>query len=96
MEEVLECRKSYNCLLKKTLEDQKNHTSLLISTCSEQNFTIHGSCWCREYDDNFDYENNGGKDLIQWLRDVKIDEQSIKKVSFIEDIKRIIIFLYFL
>lgn len=83
--EVLECQKAYNSLLKKTLEDQKDQVALLKSA-TEQNITIRvNRCkGCRDYTD-FDCENDPenndcNKDLIEWLRNVGIDEHSIKKV----------------
>lgn len=87
LREVLECQKSYNNLLKKTLEDQKDQVALLRST-AEQNIAIcTDRCSAyRDYSD-FDYENGSetndcSKELIEWLRDVGIDEQSIKKVRW--------------
>lgn len=83
--EVLECQKSYNSLLKKTLEDQRDQAALLKLT-AEQNIAIRvDRCsGCRDYSD-FDYVNGAensdcSKDLIEWLRSVGIDENSIKKV----------------
>lgn len=73
------------------VEDQKDLMALLKWT-AEQNATIRGdycgsacrNC-CREFKD-FDYENSANgcssKDLIEWLRDIGIDEHSIKIVSF--------------
>lgn len=80
MEEVLECQNAYNILLKKMQEDQKNHLSVLQSL-AEQNVAMRcRDCYCLEYG-NFDYENSlNAKDLIEWLRKVGIDEDSIKKV----------------
>lgn len=61
------------------LEDQKDQMALL-KTIVEQNIAIHG---CRFQDFiNFDYENrSNAKDLIEWLREIDIDENSIKKVA---------------
>jgi len=72
------------------VEDQKDLMSLLKWTV-EQNAAIRGDYCCssclncsREFKD-FDYENSADgrfKDLIKWLRDIGIDEHSIKIVSF--------------
>lgn len=79
-EELLECQKLYNNLLKKTLEDLKDQTVLLKSMV-EQNIAIRCNC-CLEYT-HFDYEKSpNAKDLIEWLRGIDIDEHSIKKVNF--------------
>jgi hypothetical protein len=85
LREVLECQKSYNSLLKKTLEDQKDQVALFKSAI-EHNIAICINCCkgCRNYID-FDCENGSenndcDKDLIEWLRNVGIDEHSIKKV----------------
>lgn len=80
MEEVLECQNSFNSLLKKMQEDQKNHMSMLQSMV-EQNVAIHcGNCYYQEYS-NFDYKNSpNAKGLVEWLSKVGIDEYSIKKV----------------
>ncbi|XP_026821613.1 mitogen-activated protein kinase kinase kinase 15 isoform X3 [Rhopalosiphum maidis] len=83
LEEVLECQ---NGFLKKMVEDQKDLMALLKWT-AEQNAAICGdfcctpcrNC-CREFKD-FNYENIADgccKDLIKWLRDIGIDEHSIK------------------
>ncbi|XP_060835033.1 mitogen-activated protein kinase kinase kinase 15 isoform X3 [Rhopalosiphum padi] len=83
LEEVLECQ---NGFLKKMVEDQKDLMALLKWT-AEQNAAICGdfcctpcrNC-CREFKD-FNYENSADgccKDLIKWLRDIGIDEHSIK------------------
>lgn len=87
LEEVLDCRKSYNGLLRKTLEDQKDQTATLKTMAEQQNVVvaIRGECRCydrREYDD-FDYEGQGDAvELVEWLRQINTDERSIKKVRF--------------
>ncbi|XP_025195164.1 mitogen-activated protein kinase kinase kinase 15 isoform X3 [Melanaphis sacchari] len=83
LEEVLECQ---NGFLKKMVEDQKDLMSLLKWTaeqnaaiCSDYCCTPCRNC-CREFRD-FNYENSAddcNKDLIKWLRDIGIDEHSIK------------------
>lgn len=79
-EELLECQKLYNSLLKKTLEDQKDKT-ILLKSMVKQNIAIRCNC-CLEYSD-FDYEKSpNAKDLIEWLQCINIDKHSIKKVSF--------------
>lgn len=81
LEEVFDCQKLYNSLLKKTLDDQKDQMALLKSMV-EQNIAICSNCCCHKYDE-FDYENcTNDKDLIEWLRNIDVDEQSIKKVCF--------------
>lgn len=78
LEEVLDCQRSYNCLLRKTLEDQKDQVSLLKSMI-EQNVAIRGD-YCCEYK-TFNYENCvDSKDLVEWLQKINIDDESIKKV----------------
>ncbi|XP_027836308.1 mitogen-activated protein kinase kinase kinase 15 isoform X2 [Aphis gossypii] len=83
LEEVLECQ---NGFLKKMVEDQKDLMALLKWTveqnaaiCSDYCCTSCRNC-CREFRD-FNHENSADdcyKDLIKWLRDVGIDEHSIK------------------
>lgn len=83
---MLDCQ---NGLLKKIVEDQKDLMSMLKWT-AEQNAVIRDDYCCsycrncsREFRD-FDYENSEdgcSKDLIKWLRDIGIDEHSIKIVS---------------
>lgn len=86
LEEVLECQ---NGFLKKMVEDQKDLMALLKWTveqnaaiCSDYCCTSCRNC-CREFRD-FNHESSSddcSKDLIKWLRDVGIDEHSIKIVS---------------
>lgn len=81
---------SQNDLLKKMVEDQKDLMALFKWT-AEQTAAIRSDYCCnscrncgREFRD-FDCENGGdgsNKDLIEWLRDIGIDEHSIKIVSF--------------
>lgn len=79
LEEVLDCQKMYNGLLKKTLEDQKDQMSLLKSVV-DQNLEISCECRCQDYN-NFNYENNtNSKDLVEWLCNMGVDKHSIKKV----------------
>ncbi|KAL4096972.1 hypothetical protein QTP88_021830 [Uroleucon formosanum] len=83
LEEVLECQ---NSLLKKMVEDQKDLMSLLKWT-AEQNAAIRDDYCCsscrncsQEFRD-FDYKNSADcrfEDLVKWLRDISIDEHSIK------------------
>lgn len=87
LEEVLDCQRSYNSLLKKTLEDQKDQANLL-KLAMEQKTTVLCSCFCREFS-HFDHENsvNSDEDLVEWLRNIGgIDEHSIKKVILFQNI----------
>jgi len=62
------------------LEDQKDQMATL-KLMDEQNIAIHCKCHCCNGHDEFDYEKNGdSEELVQWLRQVNTDEQSIKKV----------------
>lgn len=67
------------------LEDQKDQMATLKSMV-EQNIVIRSECSCcdhRKYGD-FDHEenNDNSEELVEWLRRVNTDEQSIKKVCY--------------
>lgn len=82
----MEYQKIYNSLLKKSLEHQKDQIDLLKLTV-DQNM-IHIDSGSNYWENkNTDYEkksddisNTSDNDLIEWLRSINIDDQSIKKV----------------
>lgn len=83
MGEIMDHQKLYNSLLKKSLELQKDQIALLKLTVDQNTIHIENTTEHK----NADYENNtddisntSNNDLIEWLRIINIDDQSIKKV----------------
>lgn len=77
----MDYQKLYNSLLKKSLELQKDQIALLKLTVDQntihfENSTKHQNVDCENNTDN----NTSDHDLIEWLRNINIDDQSIKKV----------------
>lgn len=91
LEEVLDSKQLYNRLLRTSLEDQKDQTALLKSTI-EKNQICVDRCKCCRADSNSDHGNSpdddssdSHNDLIEWLRSIRVDEQSIKKVGIFQN-----------
>lgn len=87
LKEVLACQKMYNCLLKSFLEQEKNQIALLKSTIEENaNRDVYFRVNSNSNHENSPSEpSNNSFDLIEWLRDIDIDEESIKKVCIFQN-----------
>lgn len=89
---MLDCQNIYNSLLKTLLEQQKDYMALMKSTIEENAIGVDRDRCCR-VNSNLDSENshnnyhssNDSGDLIEWLRSINVDEESIKKVRIFQN-----------
>lgn len=81
----MDYQKLYNSLLKKSLELQKDQIALLKLTVDQNTIYFENSMEHKnaDYENNTDINNPNNNDLIEWLHNINIDDQSIKKVCIL-------------